>query len=77
MYIHEAISLAMARRKHKREYIRRSTSEDWKSQKVELRYGSRKCILRVKDRRSHKGIFDRQWTPTADDLMADDWELVD
>lgn len=73
MYIHEAISLAMAKGK----CIRRSTPEDWKRLRVELRYGSRKCILRVKDRRNHKGIFDRQWTPTADDVMADDWELVD
>lgn len=71
MYIHEAVALAMEKGKD----IRRTT---WKRQRVELRNDSRECIRHIKDWKGNDNpSLDWPWPPTADDLMADDWELVD
>lgn len=78
MYIHEAMSLAVAngmepgRKKH----IRRTTPIVWMFQKLEPRNDLQGCTIRPEKLRGKDDLFGRQWHPTVDDLMADDWELV-
>lgn len=68
MYIHEAVSLAMAKGK----FIRRTTEEIWDSITAEPTNDPEGIILHSKDRPPGP-----RWQPRAEDLMADDWELVD
>lgn len=86
MYIHEAVSLAMAQGK----FIRRTTPEGWENVKLEPTNGpkgiilhitaesdSRVFILHEKYRDGKGRPFCPRWEPWAEDLMADDWVLVD
>ena len=68
MYIHEAVSLAMAKGKH----IRRTTPEIWDSVTAEPTNDPEGIILHAEGQRPGP-----RWEPRAEDLMADDWVLVD
>lgn len=78
MYIHEAMSLAVAKgmKPGKKTYIRRTTPEGWEFLGLEPRNDLNGCILRSEKWQGTDGLFGRKWQPTVDDLMADDWELV-
>lgn len=80
MYIYEAMSLAVAKgmKPGEKTYIRRTTPEGWESLGVEPRTASDGCTLRSeKPQQGIDRLFGCQWHPTVDDLMADDWELID
>lgn len=72
MYIHEAVSLAMAKGK----FIRRTTSEEWRFLVVEPTNDRRGCFIFPKSYGKRDRYENSRWVPTADELMADDWELV-
>lgn len=86
MYIHKAVSLAISQGK----FIRRTEPEGWEDVKLEPTNGPEGIILHVTAEtdprafilhekcRDGKGRpFCPRWEPKADDLMADDWMLVD
>lgn len=69
MYIHEAIPLAMAKGK----FMRRATSDFWSATEFEPTDGVDGIIVHCK---LNPAPCPR-WQPGAEDLMANDWVLVD
>lgn len=74
MYIHEAVTKVLENGK----YITRKPSDPetiWSFTRLEPTNGL-ECVIIHNDKLRHHSPRAR-WQPTAEDLMADDWEVVD
>ena len=76
MYIHEAIAKAVKEEK----YIERKKFENetaYRKLKIKPTNSSAHCMAYTFDQNEIEVHHCKNWNPSAEDLMANDWELSD
>lgn len=78
MYIHEAVSEAMAQGRR----MQRRSSTFWRAVRIRPTNTSACCLMETteefrKAKCFQKKVLSPRWNPSAEDLLADDWEVVD
>lgn len=76
MYIQEAVKQAIEKRKYI-ERIKFGNQTASHVLKINPTNSSCACMVYTFDRKGKEVHHCKNWNPTAEDLMADDWELSD
>lgn len=76
MYIHEAVKQAIEKEKFiEREAFENSTA--YRKIKIKPTNSSATCMIYAFEKNGEEIHHCKDWNPTAEDLAADDWKLVD